>query len=792
MFFDRDIAKSKFKKIINVPHREWITIIGNKGIGKSSFIREVLKNDTNSYICEPIYELKYWREFSNIIKRYSDEILSEYFNNYTEYKEQYIRNKFIGDLNHDILDQIIEDIIKTEIHNECITFAKYVGRFLSKKIKYIVLDNIQRCTIETYEWLVALTNSFSTNTNMVIAICDIDQAWESNSIKQVFQEGYCEINIERFDNPKAYYDLIKNKIYFNNDRILESLSTHLFNEFRGDSRLILKLIDKISKMDNLNNDELKKKAILETCSNLLTSCLINLNQIEEKILALLAAASISLSLKNIVFVLEHPDDIINESLGDLISKNLITVSCNIYTSECFYKTTDSFSKSTYTNLVNENFLSYIYLKLYSLFKENKIKMNHEQIISIIIEYNPTGGNDYIYDFLIRNKISISKEYKAFLLKHLIDNDYMYIDNNWKNIDTLNLLYDFGYYKTAKKFISTFNNIEKSYLFLMKFGDLSHLTLDKNTSNIFKKASEIENISTSEYLSAVNRQIMAMTQQDKQGLLDARVLYKETLENYSYKDCKGMVELYRNANNIFEYSKSLALTVKGYNLAKRLNEKLEMIKCLHNICMIELLNANYDSQFNPPGLDFKPTFEYVYNELSQFDNFRHEMAYPLLDMAALRMFKFSKYGEKSYLLEAKSFYSEAQLYAQSFYARNIAEMGLLVVNSYLYSCDIEIKKWRKNLFQKYKEQLESINDFRVHRKILFSLATSSLITKDLEEGVSYLMLSKRHVFDKEVLRYNKLCEAFNIANEKIATDKINNATEYHKTIKFVPWLISFGH
>lgn len=111
-------------------------------------------------------------------------------------------------------------------------------------------------------------------------------------------------------------------------------------------------------------------------------------------------------------------------------------------------------------------------------------MHPENIISIILEYSITGGSEYIYNFLTSPELSISREYKAILLNYLISNNWTHLDQ-WRNIDTLNLLYDFGYYESAKKFIGSFENIEENYLLLMKCGDLSHLTLDKNTSNIFK-------------------------------------------------------------------------------------------------------------------------------------------------------------------------------------------------------------------------------------------------------------------------------------------------------------------
>ncbi len=62
---------------------------------------------------------------------------------------------------------------------------------------------------------------------------------------------------------------------------------------------------------------------------------------------------------------------------------------------------------------------------------------------------------------------------------------------------------------------------------------------------------------------------------------------------------------------------------------------------------------------------------------------------------------------------------------------------------------------------------------------------------MREQVIYVYLKSMYL-KKEILRYNKLCDELNIGNEKIASDSIGDTTEYHGTIKFVPWLISFGH
>ena len=791
MFFDRNIAKSHFYNLINNSYMGWIPIVGNKGIGKSSFIKEVVGSNENFFICEPVFELKYWKEFSKIIKKFSSEVLSDFFNECNEYKEKYLKKSFLGELSQDETNYIIEEIIKNEIINESSTFSKWCGKFISKKIKYIVLDNFYRCSIETYEWIVSFANNFLSDNNFIIVICDMDLEWESKVIKEIFLEKFCELNINKFDDADAYYQLIKEKIRFNNDKVLYDLSAYLYNEFRGDAKLILKLRDEVE-ANNGTSDEEKKKIILETCSNLISTSLLNLDILEKELLATLASVATQISLENIAYILQHNNQQIKYALNKLIHKKLVIILCDVNTSKNYYKTSDNFSKITLTNLVNSNMLTYINIKIFSLYKTKKIKLDDKQIIDIIIKYTPTGGSDFICNYLKKNEQNISSEYKATLINFLLENNCCNIQR-WKSTETINLLYNYGYYKNAKKFIETFEDVNQNYQLLMMYGNVSHLTLDKRTSTIFEKASKIENITNSDYLSAVNRQIMAMTQQDKQALLHAREIYKDILEKNLDQRCNGLVELYRNANNYFDYSKALTLTVRGYNLAKELDNKLETVKCLHNICMLELLNEKYELNTIPEGMDFKPTFEDVYNLLMTFESFQHETAYPLLDLAALQMFQFSDNEEQKHLIKAKSLYSKAQLYARSFYAKNIAEMGLLIVNSYLYNGNSDIVFWRQKLFDKYKDCKDSISDFRVHRKILFTLATSSKITHDINEGREYLRLSKKFVFEKEILRYNNLCDELSIpADEKIYIDNLSNTTKYHKTTKFVPWLISFGH
>lgn len=795
MFFDRDSAKSDFKNVESNIKKEWIIISGDTGIGKTAFAKEIVKNNDNYLYCEPSLELSYWRNFYNGIKKYSKEIVVKYLKTSNIAENNYKKgNKFIEQYTNEEYEEELECLIKDEVSQERTVLSKIIGQFLTEKINYIVLDNMYLCDSLSYKWIVSLSEKFSSPANHIISICDMDVEWESNIVKNVFMNRFSNIDINAFDNEDAYNDLLSEKIYFNNAAILRNIATNLFNEFNGNSNLIFKLINTvIRKIKIEDTDESKEKVIYEISSNLLLSNLKDLLSLEKNILAVLAIAHTPLTDDILHNILGHDLNNIRNSLICLADKDLVECKLDLETGVTLYTYTSAFSENIYINLINKRMIFYYQQKIYLLYKKGEIKLTDSHAINIILKIKPLNLVQQIYSYINKYEGLIDDEKKSELINFIIENDTE-IPTSIQNIDTINLLYSFGYYTSAKKLFKTIKNYDNDYSLLMKYGDILHLTLDVNTAETFKKASQIENITVSDKLSAINRYIMAMTQQDKKGLDTARNIYQNTIEKFYDEPCHGLIELYRNSNNIFGYSKSMNYTILGYHLACDLGDKLEKIKCLHNICMIQILNGTYESLELPKGLDFKPSFKDIYDMLLDLPNFRYETAYPLLDMATNEMFHYSKSMDDVYLKKAKSLYSEAQLYAKSFYAKNIAEMGLLIVNSHLYPNNQGIKNLRLKLFEQYNNQKMTIKDFRVHRKILFTLSTSALITGDTDEGKSYLFLSKQHVFGNEILRYNNLCDAFKIHNEKLSTSDVNenNITEYHRTIKFVPWLISFGH
>lgn len=798
MFFDRDRAKSVFQNLKSNKNKEWITIIGDKGIGKTAFAKEIVKENKNHIYCEPSFELSYWCNFYNEIKEYAKEIVISYLKTSSIAAKNYVKyDNFVGQYTNEEYEEKLKIIIKDEVFQERTVLSKIIGQFLNQKVEYIVLDNMYLCDSSFYKWLVSLSEKFISPTNHIVTICDMDVEWKSNDVKDVFIEfidKFTNIDINVFDNKEAYYELLSEKIYFNNSSKLLKIATNLFNEFNGDSSLIFKLIGiVVKKTKKEDTDEAKKKTIYETSSNLLFSNLENLQSLEKNILAVLAIAQMPLTEDVLSNILDHDLNNIHESLEDLANKDLIERNLDFKTNVTLCNCTPVFSNNTYINLIHKRMIFYYQQKIYALYMKGKIQLTEPHAINIIMQIKPLNMVQQINSYLDKYQGILDDEKKSDLINFIIENSTE-IPISIQNIDTIDLLYSFGHYASAKKLFNAIGNYDNNYCLLMKYGDILHLTLDVDTAKTFKKASEIENITISDKLSAINRYIMAMTQQDKKGLDKARKIYRKTIEQFSNEHCQGLIELYRNSNNILGYKKSLEYTIIGYNLACDLGDILEKIKCLHNICMIELLNGTYESSVTPKGLDFKPSFKDVYDMLLDLPNFRHETAYPLLDMATNEMFHFSENMDDVYLKKAKSLYSEAQLYARSFYAKSIAEMGLLIVNSYLYKNNEGIKNLRLNLFEKYNNIKKTIPDFRVHRKILFTLSTSALITGDIDEGKKYLNLSKSHVFEGEIFRYNNLCDAFKMHHEKLSNSdvKLKKATKYNSTIKFVPWLISFGH
>lgn len=797
MLVDREEATKSFKKTTSVEN-DWIYVIGKRGIGKSYFIKNIT-NQNNTIYCEPDHTFEYWKEFLVKIKSEINDILLNLI------RKRIIKNDNIkfANLSEDEKYNILENEVINEINLQKANISKFLGIYLSEKYDYIILDNFFKCDYKTYNWLTILLDNFNKIDEChVVIICDNDSdiRWNCEELKSDLFSRFTRIDIDKYDNSKAYSELISTVVYFDNIEILSRLSEKLYINFQGNAQSILSLIKILSTDNHINdfNDIEKEEIITNKSVHLTTSIIKNATGIAKEILGTLAISPVPLTAKVIKFVLECDPLNFNDSISYCLGSDLIERTYNIDMNITEYKLTQFFSNESYINQLKETQIKYLYHKLYRAYENALLILNDEQVLELAIKSDSKDVNiiasKYFENLDINN---INNSYKADLLNAFLSIENQEIPKCFYNMKYVDILYAFGYYKKAYKIICNIKSYESKYNYFMKKGNIEHLILHKNTSKTFEEAANISGITTNQMLSAINRQIMALTQENKDDLQKARKYYKTIINRYSNCECNGLIELYRNSNNIFSYTEALKYTIRGYNLAVKLDNNLEKIKCLHNICMLKVLNGNYYSNLNNVELNIEPDFNMICKEFEKSNKYLHELSYPLLDLGTLEMFKFVKDTEKnkSNLYLAKEYFSRAQIYAKSFYAKNIANTSLLIVNSYLYKDNEEyVISARKRIFDNYIKSEMNIKDFRVHRKILFSLATSASITGHFKEGSDYLKLSKPYVFEEETLRYNNLCDDLHITNEKIEylisdTSKIR---EYHTNSKFVPWLISFGH
>ncbi len=793
MLVDRSIAKIKFNESINTLD-DWIYIIGKSGIGKSFFVKCVTENRDILY-CEPNHYHEYWKELFNKISEHSRDIIKDLVKDNTINLPK--ENK-LATISDEMIIQLLEEAISKEIQSNQTHISKYLGTYLSDKYDFIVLDNLYRCDYKSYNWMVSLLDRFcGKKGKTVIAICDSDKKWFSHELESDFLTRLSRIKVENYDDSSAYTELINTTVHFDNDEVLYNLSRELYRDFNAKSDKILSLLSIIKRNPDINklSDQEKLKHIKEKASHLMQEAIENISYLSKEILAVLAIAPVPLSAEVLAYIIDEKEINIHNELNVCLQNDLVERRYNKTSNSTVYNLGGLFSKQLFIDNFQKIHIKYFYEKI---FRANYVKLIDIDIFKLLdIAINCDAENTYEIAELCFN-IDNTHHQKMQRYAKSLDDFLSYIEDVPVFVCSMynvNVLYKYGFYRSAYKIICNIN--DNTYNYLMKKGDIEHLILHPDTALTFELASKVENISISQKLSAINRQIMALTQENKEKLEYARSFYKETLSKYQKNECNGLIELYRNSNNIFGFSEAIEYTIKGYNLAVKLNNNIEKIKILHNLCMLKVLNGCYYEDLNNPNLDVEPDFKMICKEFEEQDEFLHELAYPLLDLGTLEMFEFVKNTKRNTnnLISAKKYYSRAQLYARSFYSKKIADMALLIVNSYLYSSDSEyIVNARNRAFKKYLNEREQIKDFRIHRKILFSLATSASITGHLEEGRNYLLMSKPHVFENETLRYNNLCEDLDIPNEKIdfTPSDLSAVREYHRNSKFVPWLISFGH
>lgn len=792
MYVNHKKAKAVFETLVRSESPDWIIVSGGEDSGKTSFIKEVCP-DSHTLFCEPQLSIFYLDGFIPYISAkwqvYVKDFLSR-FSLYLEKIKKIYEINYINDINDEQSRNVIRLLIRIDITEQTYKFAHYLGNVICSDFNYIVLDSFHKCDIECYEWLLHFAENYLKKQGYIVALCDFDNHWESAKIYEIFHDVQELIDIQCFDTELDYFSVLKDNIYFDNTEELRNLANELFMLYNGDAQLLFKTL-KLYGIDNNTNDYDRKNRFLRIANNLTIKSIKFNNKVEKLILELLELSPIPLSISEISKTLEISESIIQEILLKHYNNDLIEMGIQENNKEICYCIADTLIGKLILQNIDIKSRKFILNRIWIMVKSNILNISTKLQLELALEIEDSETEKLLEQYLNNNIQIVTIEKKLEYINRLYTLN-LHNMHNFSNYNNAKMAYEFGYYETALKMLLYMKNHEElDYSFFMLLGGVQHLLLRPEAPRTFEKAASLPNITISQKLSAINREIMSLNQADEESALKARRLYDSTLKQYSDEKCDGLIELYRNTNNSYPANVALEYTIKGYQLATELKNELEKYKCMHNICMIRLHQNQYPSLLNRQDLDIEPTFELVDKFFKKNPQYYHKRAYPLLDLGTYEMFEYISTNEKRHLKRAKSYYSKAQLFAKSFYARHIAEMSLLVTNTHLYHEQNlmvnSIRQKRKEIFKKYTT--ESIVDYRVNRKILLSLAVSAVLTHDIKEACTYLTLVKPYISGPETARYNNL----NNLCEGTSTNSLNIGSNlYYESPYFVPWLISLAH
>ncbi len=506
MLIDRENAKSTFNYMIQLQDK-FICIKGQKGMGKSYFVKEVTK-DKNTLLCKRTLHINYWKNIFLEIKPFYKDIIDFLDKNNTSILPE---NIYAGDLKDDEAEYYLEQAIQKEIISNSTLIGKHLGKFFADKYTFIILDDISECDNESYEWMISLLDKYSSCGGYVIFIYDTDTDFKN---QQILKMNYPNIEISKYDNAKAYYDLLNTAVYFDNHELLFKIAEKLFKIFDKSSYKILSLISLLKKKELIDlSDNEKKEIILDCAASLSFEIIDKLDSVSKDILLYLAISPVNLTKKDLKILTGFSDKVVEKGIIECKNHYLIQDK-SVNNGQKAYDITNTIPKDIYIKKGNN--ICNIYETLYAHLNNNsELKPFDKLMLAISADNNDTETiaktvfcNLEINQDDIESKVQLLDRYIKFCERvplFLFDIHYV------------NLLYKFGYYNSSYKLILGIKNSKNKYDYLMKKGDIEHLILNKHTATTFKEAATLDGITTTQKLSAINRQVMALTQENEKEL-----------------------------------------------------------------------------------------------------------------------------------------------------------------------------------------------------------------------------------------------------------------------------------
>lgn len=796
-FRDREKAIKSINALLAEKPFSWIVLSGSSKIGKTEFAREIAHINDATILYEPNHiDLYACALITAVLPDITalKNLICDYAAQNTHAQEllNSVGVQYVHMLREEQVTLVLKRLIREDISSEQYALAYFLGRNILTNIKCIFLDDFHQCDYESYGWILQFCRPAPHVT--VVTICNFDIHWESEKLLSLFRNILPPFSIDKFDSESAYFEILKDCFRFENEVYLQETAKQLFNLYDGSSRLLFETIQLSQTKMALSKDGDKVRHILKLAQKIHLRQFDELTSTHLLILRLLASSPAPLTKECILDMTELVDPIATIIITKLYDDNFIAQDADKNTGKTLYCLRDEFLKEIIVGGTAKRERHFCETKIYRAIQKGSIHASQEQVLDLALRIGDDATLSLLLQIIDLPTDEISAEKKAIFINRFL-NDAVSIPIELASFNMAKLLYDFGYYYSAERVIDAVigRKGQPTFEYLMLLGDIQHVLLSPKASQTYESAAAISGIGVSDRLKAINRQIMALNQEHQEGR--AKRLYQQVLNKYGDSECIGLAELYRNTNNSFEYKEAMDYTIKGYFLSQRLGEELEMYKCLHNICMLQLQYGYYGKAFINNPLNFEPTFDQVLKFFSDKPEYRHEQAYPLLDLGTVQMFEYVLRDDQTYLNKAKRLYSEAQLYAKSFYAQHIAETGLLIVNSYQYATHDAsfVTELRQKQYERYLLQKNNIADYRVHRKILLSLALSAIIGGNSQEATDYLRYAHPYIVGPETLRYNRLCKRAGCPSYQKDLVAMEGKYEvYYGSDKFVPWLISLCH
>lgn len=102
----------------------------------------------------------------------------------------------------------------------------------------------------------------------VIAICNFSVNWESDKLKDIFHGVCSPVSIERFDSKEAFYNILKQYFFFENDIYLVDISKKLFALYNGNAGMLFETIKLLQGQTIHSTDEQMTDLILNTAQQI--------------------------------------------------------------------------------------------------------------------------------------------------------------------------------------------------------------------------------------------------------------------------------------------------------------------------------------------------------------------------------------------------------------------------------------------------------------------------------------------------------------------------------------------